>query len=176
MSPHQKAIASSTSSLIWGLKEFTTMVESPTRPWSSLSCFEATPSIQVTVCWQLTCNEHVYFDGDSWQQFVDSWQEVGMCISFVFLSGRIVPCRAHQNFNILFIFNLPFLFLHIGNVFLRGNVFCLPPILPNPSCPLYSPQLVRITTKVPYLIHSQINKSFTSQQSNIMIDVTAGSI
>ena len=24
------------------------MVESPTRPWSSLSCFEATPSIQVS--------------------------------------------------------------------------------------------------------------------------------
>ena len=34
--------------LIWGLKEFTTMVKSPTRPWSSLSCFEATPSIQVS--------------------------------------------------------------------------------------------------------------------------------
>ena len=47
MSPHQEAIASSTRSLIWGLKEFTTMVESLTRPWSSLSCFEATPSIQV---------------------------------------------------------------------------------------------------------------------------------
>ena len=26
------------------------MVESPTRPWSSLSCFEATPSIQVSKC------------------------------------------------------------------------------------------------------------------------------
>ena len=25
------------------------MVESPTRPWSSLSCFEATPSIQVSI-------------------------------------------------------------------------------------------------------------------------------
>ena len=48
MSPHQEAIASSTSSLIWGLKQFTTMVESPTRPWSSLSCFESTPSIQVS--------------------------------------------------------------------------------------------------------------------------------
>ena len=48
MSPHHEAIASSTSPLIWGLKEFTTMVESPTRPWSSLSCFEATPSIQVS--------------------------------------------------------------------------------------------------------------------------------
>ena len=45
MSPHQEAIASSTSSLIWGFKEFTTMVEPPTRPWSSLSCFEATPSM-----------------------------------------------------------------------------------------------------------------------------------
>ena len=41
---HQEAIASSTSSPIWGLKEFTTMVESPTRPWCSLSCFEATRS------------------------------------------------------------------------------------------------------------------------------------
>ena len=30
------------------LKEFTKVVESPTRPWSSLSCFEATPSIQVS--------------------------------------------------------------------------------------------------------------------------------
>ena len=49
MSPHQEAIASSTSSLIWGLKEFTTVVESPTRPWNSLSCFEATPSIQVSM-------------------------------------------------------------------------------------------------------------------------------
>ena len=47
MSTHQEAIASSTSSLIWGLKEFTTVVEYPTRPWSSLSWFEATPSIQV---------------------------------------------------------------------------------------------------------------------------------
>ena len=28
-------------------KEFTTILKSPTRPWSSLSCFEATPSIQV---------------------------------------------------------------------------------------------------------------------------------
>ena len=25
------------------------MVESPTRPWSSLSCYEATPSIQVSL-------------------------------------------------------------------------------------------------------------------------------
>ena len=32
------------------LKKFTTVVESPTRPWSSPSCFETTPSIQVTVC------------------------------------------------------------------------------------------------------------------------------
>ena len=48
VSPHQEAIASSTSSLIWGLKEITKMVESSTRPWSSLSCFEATPSIQVS--------------------------------------------------------------------------------------------------------------------------------
>ena len=31
------------------VKEFTTMVESPTRPGSSLSCFEATPSIQVSI-------------------------------------------------------------------------------------------------------------------------------
>ena len=38
----------STSSLIWGLKEFTEVVESPNRPWISLSCFETTPSIQVT--------------------------------------------------------------------------------------------------------------------------------
>ena len=48
MSPHQEATASSTSSLIWGLKEFTEVVESPSRPWSSLSCFETTPSIQVS--------------------------------------------------------------------------------------------------------------------------------
>ena len=48
MSTHQETIASSTSSLIRGLKEFTTKVVSPTRPWSSLSCFEATPSIQVS--------------------------------------------------------------------------------------------------------------------------------
>ena len=40
-----EAIASSTSSLIWGLKEFTTVVESLTRPWS---CFEATPGVQVS--------------------------------------------------------------------------------------------------------------------------------
>ena len=53
MSPHQEAIASSTSSLILGLKEFTTMVEAPTWPWSSLSCFEATPTIQVCTCMQL---------------------------------------------------------------------------------------------------------------------------
>ena len=39
MSPHQ-ATASSTSSLIWKLKEFTEVVESPTLPWSSLSCFK----------------------------------------------------------------------------------------------------------------------------------------
>ena len=45
---HQEATASSTSSLIWGLKEFTKVVESPTRPWSSLSFFETTPSIQVS--------------------------------------------------------------------------------------------------------------------------------
>ena len=48
MSPHQEATASSTSSLILGLKEFTKVVESPTRPWSSLSCFETTPSIQAS--------------------------------------------------------------------------------------------------------------------------------
>ena len=47
MSPHQEAIASSTSSLIWGLKEFTKVVDSPTLPWSSLSCFETTSSIRV---------------------------------------------------------------------------------------------------------------------------------
>ena len=45
MSQQQEATASSTSSLIWGLKEFTKVVESPTRPRSSLSCFETTPSI-----------------------------------------------------------------------------------------------------------------------------------
>ena len=49
MSPHPEAVASSTSSLIWELKEFTTVVESPTRPWSSLNCFEATPSIHAMV-------------------------------------------------------------------------------------------------------------------------------
>ena len=38
---------SSTSSLVWGLKEFTEVVESSTLPWSSLSCFETTLSIQV---------------------------------------------------------------------------------------------------------------------------------
>ena len=48
MSLYQEAIASSTSSLIWGVKEFTEMVESLTRPWSSLSCFETTPSIKVS--------------------------------------------------------------------------------------------------------------------------------
>ena len=48
MSSHQEATASSTSSLILGLKEFTYVLESPTRPWSSLSCFETTPSIQVS--------------------------------------------------------------------------------------------------------------------------------
>ena len=58
MSPHQSATASSTSSLTWGLKEFTKVVESQTRPWSSLSCFKTTPSIQVywlsgVVCWWL---------------------------------------------------------------------------------------------------------------------------
>ena len=47
MSPHQEATASSTSSLIWGLKEFTKVVESPTLLWSSLSCFKTTPSIHV---------------------------------------------------------------------------------------------------------------------------------
>ena len=48
MSPHKEATAYSTSSLIWGLKEFTKVVESQTRPWdwSSLSCLETTPSIQ----------------------------------------------------------------------------------------------------------------------------------
>ena len=60
MSLHQEAIASSTSSFIWGLKEFTTMVESPSRPWSSLSCFEATPSIQVRYSNEtLTLRKHV---------------------------------------------------------------------------------------------------------------------
>ena len=49
MSPHQEGTASSTNSLIWGLKEFTEVVESPTRPWSSLICFETTPSIQVSM-------------------------------------------------------------------------------------------------------------------------------
>ena len=49
ISLHQEAIASSTSSLIWGLKEFTEVVESPTRPWNSLSCFETSPSIQVSI-------------------------------------------------------------------------------------------------------------------------------
>ena len=49
MLPHQEAITYLTSSLIWGFKEFTPVVESPTRPWSSLSCFEATPSIQVSI-------------------------------------------------------------------------------------------------------------------------------
>ena len=44
ISPHQEATASSTSSLIWWLKELTKVVESPTRPRSSLSCFENTPS------------------------------------------------------------------------------------------------------------------------------------
>ena len=48
MSPHQEATASSTSSFIWWVKQFTEMVESQTRPWSSLSCFETTPSIQVS--------------------------------------------------------------------------------------------------------------------------------
>ena len=49
MSTHQEATESSTSSLIWGLGEFTKVMESPTRPWSSLSCFETTPSIQVSM-------------------------------------------------------------------------------------------------------------------------------
>ena len=70
MSPHQEAIASSTSSLIWGLKEFTDVVESPTRPWSSLICVETTPSIQVcrgavyvvVMCmsWCCVCRGDVY--------------------------------------------------------------------------------------------------------------------
>ena len=47
MSPHQEATASSTSSHIWGLKEFTKVVESPIRPRSSHSRFDTTPSIQV---------------------------------------------------------------------------------------------------------------------------------
>ena len=47
MSPHQEATASETSSLIWGLKEFTEVVGSLTRPWISLSCFKTTPSIKV---------------------------------------------------------------------------------------------------------------------------------
>ena len=45
-SPQQEATASSTSYLILGLKEFTKVVESPTRQRSSLRCFETTPSIQ----------------------------------------------------------------------------------------------------------------------------------
>ena len=49
MSPHLEAIASSTSSLIRGLKECTKVVESPTLPWSSLSYFETTQSIQVSI-------------------------------------------------------------------------------------------------------------------------------
>ena len=49
MSPHQEATASSTSSLIWGLNEFTKVVDSPTRPRSSISCFETTPSIQLSI-------------------------------------------------------------------------------------------------------------------------------
>ena len=46
MSPQQEATASSKSFLILGLKEFTKVVESTTRPRSSLSWFETTPSIQ----------------------------------------------------------------------------------------------------------------------------------
>ena len=38
----QEATASSTSYLILGLKEFTKVGESPTRPWSRLSCFKTT--------------------------------------------------------------------------------------------------------------------------------------
>ena len=48
MSPQQETLASSTSNLIWGLKEFTKVVVSLTRPRSSLSCFETTESIQVS--------------------------------------------------------------------------------------------------------------------------------
>ena len=42
MSPHQEATASSTSSLIWGLNEFTKVVDPD-------SAFETTPSIQVSI-------------------------------------------------------------------------------------------------------------------------------
>ena len=48
MSPHQKATASSTSSLNWGLKELSPQelgIKYETLPWSSRSCFEATQTI-----------------------------------------------------------------------------------------------------------------------------------
>ena len=48
MSTQQGATASLTSYLILGLKEFIKVVESMTWPWSMLSCFETTPSIQVS--------------------------------------------------------------------------------------------------------------------------------
>ena len=50
MSPHQEATASSdqlTHLRAQGIYQ-SGGVESPTRPWSRLSCFEATPSIQVS--------------------------------------------------------------------------------------------------------------------------------
>ena len=43
----EEETASSNSYLIFGLKEFTKVVESLTLPRISLSCFETTPSIQV---------------------------------------------------------------------------------------------------------------------------------
>ena len=49
MSPHQEATVSSTSSLIWGLKEYTEVVEFLTGPWSSLCWIETTLSIQVSI-------------------------------------------------------------------------------------------------------------------------------
>ena len=48
MSSQKEAIASSTSWLTLGLKEFTKAVESPTRPRNSLSSFETTSSVQVS--------------------------------------------------------------------------------------------------------------------------------
>ena len=42
------------------------MVESPTRPWSSLSCFKATPSIQVSMIIGFLCS--LATDGCSWRE------------------------------------------------------------------------------------------------------------
>ena len=128
------------------LEDFSPDMHFKTPLWTSSAIVGNLPSATTKITKHIKDSEQYFIKNiiisAVWQQFVDSWQEVGMCISFVFLSGRIVPYRAQRNFNILFIFNLPFLFLHIGIVFLRGNVFCLSPILPNTSCPLYSPQLV----------------------------------